>query len=99
MTFAVVTQPYTMSNPSLRWKKITELREYCLSLERAELDLVLLSQLQALGKDVLNQHQVRSRLVLSTYNFTLRESAFAVRSDIAISQYLRAFIFASLGWF
>ena len=50
---------------------------------------MVLSQLQALRK-ILHQH-VKSRLVQSTYNFTLRENAFAVtlspsvRSDLTIS--------------
>ena len=43
-------------------EEVTEQREHCLTLEKSELDLVVLSQLQALGKDVADDSQ-RSKYI------------------------------------
>lgn len=42
-------------------EEISGQREYCLSLERSELDLVVLSQFQALGKDTVSKSSKESK--------------------------------------
>ena len=50
-----------------------EVTEQSHTLERSELDLVVLSQLQTLGKNI----PPKSQCARSTLNFTSRENAFA----------------------
>ena len=68
-------------------EEVTDQREHCLTLEKSELDLVVLSQLQALGKDVADDSQ-RSKYI----EFTSRGNVFVEKLFCFCIQLVRSTI-------